>query len=206
MSSAATLEKDYSDCLNSIILLEPADSVSMILKKLSSIPEDVSFRDAILTEMDRTKVFPDSLMKILIFIKFIQVEREAANSLYEESMSRYSTINHFTGKRKSTDDEVKIKKTLTDFILKIEALFEENDRGDEGILREMALCMKESNLSGSSGREFLNFKVSSSFFPQIQSFMEKLILVYFEYKKNAVVLKRLIRISGFIIEDAEKRN
>jgi len=205
MSNPAVLEKEYSDCLNFIVSLEPNDSISGILKKISEIREDTSLRDAILTEMDKTRVFPDTLMRVLIFLKFILVERENVNTLYEESIATYNAINQLTEKRKSTDDEVKIKKTLTDFILKTEALFESNDREDEGAIREMTKFMKESNLFGSSGKEYLNLKISPAYFSQVQPHMEKLIQDYFEYKKNASVLKRLIRISRFIIEDAKKR-
>ncbi|MBE7411205.1 MAG: hypothetical protein L6Q54_00475 [Leptospiraceae bacterium] len=201
---ALSKEEAYTDCLHSILSLGVKDSLAPIFQKISQIDEDVKFREAILTEMDKTKVYPDSLSRIITFLKFIQTERLAINGLYEESIEKYNKINQLTSKRKSTDDEAKIKKTLTDFIIKIESFFEANDTHDEGIVRELNKYMAESNLFGSSGKEFLNLKVSSKSMSIIVPLMEKLILIFFDYKKYIGILQRLIKISNYIIEDAEK--
>ena len=194
----------YADCLQSILSLSPKDSLTPIYDKISSIDEEVKFREAILSEIDKTKVYPDSLGKIITFLKFVLTERNLIHVLYEESIEKYNTINQLTSKRKSSDDEVKIKKTLTDFILKLESLYETNDKCDEGIIRELNKYMAESNLFGNSGKEFLNLRVSPRSFAVITPLMEKMILAFFEYKKYINILQRLIRISNYIIEDAEK--
>ncbi len=204
MSADISKEAAYTDCLQSILSLGPKDSLSPIFLKISSIEEDVKFREAILTEMDKTKVFPDSLGKIITFLKFIQTERQIINNLYEDSIEKYNKINQLTAKRKSSDDEVKIKKTLTDFIIKIESLYETNDMCDEGIVRELNKFMAESNLFGNSGKEILNLRVSPKSIAVITPLMEKMISTFFEYKKHLNILQRLIRISNYITEDAEK--
>ncbi|MCB1192171.1 MAG: hypothetical protein H7A23_08660 [Leptospiraceae bacterium] len=205
MSELDEKNQAYLNCLNSILKLTQSETVSSILKQISEIPEDLEDKDAILTEMERTRVFPDSLMTIITMMIFLVDERDQINQLYEDAMERYDTINRLTTKSKPTEDEAKIKKTLTDFILKIESFYETHDKADEGTLREMNKFMVENKLKEGSEKSFLEIKLANRSISQIQPHLVTLLDTYFQYKKNKGIMKRLIKISNYIIEDAQKK-
>ncbi|MCB1141182.1 MAG: hypothetical protein H7A24_01670 [Leptospiraceae bacterium] len=199
-------EEAYINTLNLIAGLNQNESVSAVLDSLKEIEEDLKFKDAILIEMDKSRIFPDAFMKIITLMKFIHTEKDEINEYYEESMERYETINKLTSKGRPTEDEAKIKKTLTDFILKIESLYESHFKGDEGIVKELARHMNELNIrSGSIDKDLLNYKISARVSQNILPHIVVLLDSYFQYKKNKGIIKRLVRISNFIIEDAEKK-
>lgn len=206
--SEMTKEEAYIIALNEILALTKTDSLSKVLEEISKIPEDIQNKDAILAEMSKTKVFPESLMKILTMILFLYKERKEITKLYEVAMERYETIKRLTQKGKPTEDEQKISKTLTDFILKVEAIFEDHDKADEGIIRELNRFMNDSSMHvGDIGIENLNMKLTNRYKGQIQPHLANLLdKIYFQYKKNEGILKRLIKISNYIIEDAEKKS
>jgi hypothetical protein len=206
--AALNLDKEsaYVNALNTIAALSANDSVSQVLQEIEQIPEDTRLKDAILIEMDKSRIFPDSFMKIITFMYFLIDEKRQIHEFYEQAMERYETINKLTAKGRPTEDEAKIKKTLTDFILKIESLYEAHFKADDGILKELSRHMAELNIKpGTIDRDLLNYKVSSRSIGQLQPNMVVLLDAYFQYKKNKGILKRLVKISNYIIEDAQKR-
>jgi hypothetical protein len=195
----------YIEIIGLISSLNPNDSIFAILDSIAKIPEELKFKDAILNELNQTRVFPDSLMKILTYTIYIQSEREIMNKLYEDSMERYERINKLTAKYKPTEDEAKIKKTLTDFILKIESIYESHDKSIEAVLRELARHLNEQNMKPPFEKEVLFYKISQRSFTQLQPSFVTLLEVYFNYIKNKNIMERLIKISNYIIEDAERK-
>ena len=200
-------EESYLETLNLIAGLNTGETTSSVQSSLSRIEEDLSLKDAILTEMEKSRIYPDAFMKILTLMKFVQTEKDEINSYYEVAMERYEEINQLTSKGRPTDDEAKIKKTLTDFILKIESIYELNFKSDESILKELNKHMIELNLRpGSITKELLNHKISARSSQAIQPYITSLIDAYFQFNKNKSIMKRLVKISGYIIEDAQKKS
>lgn len=205
MDDLKAREDAYIECLRSISAMSQTDSTSAIVEAISRIPEDVSQKDAIMTELDRNRIFPESFMKILTVLIFVLNEKEEINKLYEDSMERYETINKLTAKSKPSEDEAKIKKTLTDFILKIESIYEAHFKAGDAIIKELNRHMTELAIKSKIDRELLHHKVTPRSFNQIQPNLITLLEVFFNYKKNKGIMKRLIKISNYIIEDAEKK-
>jgi hypothetical protein len=206
--SEMTREEAYIIALNEILALTQTDSLSKVLEEIGKIPEDTQYKDAILTEMTKTSVYPDTLMKLVTMLLYLYKERKEVYKIYEMAMERYETVRKYTQKGKPTEDEQKITKTLSDFILKIESIFEDHDKADEGVIREMNRHMNELSLKvGDLGIEHLNVKLSARSKSQIQMHLVNMLdKVYLQYKKNVGILKRLIKISNYIIEDAEKKS
>jgi serine/threonine protein kinase len=200
-----SVEEYYLNVLNEIAVLNPNDSVAQIIEHINLIPENLQYKSAILLELEKTRIFPEALMKIFTFVLYIQSEREEINKLYEESMERYETINKLTAKTRSTEDESKIKKTLTDFILKIESFFETHDKSIEATIREVNRHLVEQNIQSPLDKELLFYKISARSFTQLQPNLVSLLEVYFNYIHNKNIIRRLIKISNYIIEDAQKK-
>lgn len=205
MTEVQNKEEAYIEAMTIIGSLSQNDSVVAVLNRIAEIPEDLSQKDAILVELDKNRIFPESFMKILTFLIFILSEKSEINKLYEEAMERYKTINTLTSKGRPTEDEAKIKKTLTDFILKIESFYEVHDKAGDAAIKELNRHMTELQIRQTIDREILHYKVSPRSFGQIQPHLIALLEVYFNYKKNKGILKRLIKISNYIIEDALKK-
>ncbi len=200
-------EEAYLQTLNLIAGINTGETTTKILQSISEIEEDITLKDPILVEMDKSRIFPDAFMKIITLLKFIQTEKEEINGYYETSMEKYEEINQLTSKGRPTDDEAKIKKTLTDYILKIESIYEIHFKADESILKELNKHMTELNIkSGNVSKELLNHKISSRSSQNIQPFLISLLEAYSQYHKNKNILKRLVKIAGYIIEDAQKKN
>ncbi len=200
-----SVEEFYLNVLNEIAVMNPNDSVAQIIEHINLIPENLQYKSAILLELEKTRIFPEALMKIFTFVLYIQSEREEINKLYEESMERYETINKLTAKTRSTEDESKIKKTLTDFILKIESFFETHDKAIEATIREVNRHLVEQNIQSPLDKELLFYKISARSFTQLQPNLVTLLEVYFNYIHNKNIIRRLIKISNYIIEDAQKK-
>ncbi len=206
MAELITKEESYLQALNIISSLTQTDSISAAQEAIGRIPEDLKLKDAILIEMDKSRIFPDSFMKIVTLLRYIQSEKEEINLSYEDAISRYDTINKLTSKGRPTEDEAKIKKTLTDFILKIESFYETHFKADEGVVKELARHMAEIGIRpGGIDRDLLNYKITARSANQVQPHIVGLLDVYFQYKKNKGILRRLVRIANYIIEDAEKK-
>ncbi|AYV54214.1 hypothetical protein [Leptospira kmetyi] len=179
-------------------------STSRILDRLSVLPaHDQESRTAIL-ETSEGKNLPDRLVGIIKLFRIIHSKRQEVHSFYEVAMSRYGTINSLTAKRRPTDDEARIKQVLTDYILKIESFFEKNDIGDEALIKEINRFLTElESLNLLNEDNLAALILSSKAISLIQPPMEKLISCYGDYEKVEPILKRLIRISEMIIEDAK---
>ncbi|TGL96174.1 hypothetical protein EHQ76_16390 [Leptospira barantonii] len=179
-------------------------STSRILDRLSVLPaHDQESRTAVL-ETSEGKNLPDRLVGIIKIFRIIHSKRQEVHSFYEVAMSRYGTINSLTAKRRPTDDEARIKQILTDYILKIESFFEKNDIGDEALIKEINRFLTELESLNLVNEDNLSALIlSSKAISLIQPPMEKLISCYGDYEKVEHILKRLIRISEMIIEDAK---
>ena len=71
MTEMQNKEEVYIESMSLIAALSQNDSVSGVLEKISKIPEDLTHKDAILVELDKNRIFPESFMKILTFLIFI---------------------------------------------------------------------------------------------------------------------------------------
>ncbi|MDX1957462.1 MAG: hypothetical protein SFU98_02760 [Leptospiraceae bacterium] len=199
-------ENAYVHVLNLIAGTGQNDSIGTVQLAIAQIPEELRYKDAILIEMDKTRIFPDAYMNIITLLRFIQSEKEEINVHYEDSMAKYETINKLTAKGRPTEDEAKIKKTLTDFILKIESVYETHFKAEEGVIKELSRHMAEQQIrSGSFDKEVIQYKVTSRCLNQLQPHINILLETYFQYKKNKGIMRRLVRIASYIIEDAEKK-
>ncbi|PJZ68196.1 hypothetical protein CH373_15965 [Leptospira perolatii] len=182
----------------------PGGSGNQVLEALSKLDLEEAEVQGLIQAKNHEET-PSSFPGVAGFMRLVQQNRQQTNQAYEEAMARYSTVNSMTAKRKPTEDEAKLKQTLTDYILKVESVFEKNDLMDESLLKELnrfitgldsSELLSENNISSL----MLSPKVSSA----IQPFFKKLAECYDEYSKIHPVLNRLIRISNYVIEDAGK--
>lgn len=199
-------DESYLNTLNLIAGLNSGETISNVINSIQQIDEDLSDRNAILTEMEKSRIFPDSFSKIITLLKFIESEKDEINIFYETSMEKYEEINQLTSKGKPTEDEAKIKKTLTDFILKIESIYELHSKADESILKELNKHMIELNLrAGSITKELMGHKISMRYAQSIQPYFNSLLEAHNQYSKNVGIIKRIVKIAGYIIEDAKSK-
>lgn len=184
--------------------IQGSGSTGRILEKLSGLQVDDSRGGEIFPEVRNRKDTAWDFRSVVSLVRLIQQNRQSVSHSYEEAMARYSKVNTLTAKRKANEEEVRLKQTLTDYILKIESNFEKNDRADESILKEIsrffdslesAEKLSESNIS--------SLNLSPKSVAQIGPILEKYEECYQEYSKLKPVLGRLIRIADYIIEDAE---
>lgn len=202
----ATKEEAYIKCLNAIADLTPNDPITPIAKEIAEIPEDFKYKDAILTEMDKTRVFPDSMMKILTIVLFVMHEKKESVKVYEEAIEKYKTIDKLVKKKSYTEDEEKIRTTLSNFMVKHDSNCEQNDKAEEGVIREIGKFLSENGYKGGDlSIENLNTKLPQKYTGTVQPHLINLLSTYFNYKKTANILRRLIKIANYIIEDALKK-
>ncbi|PJZ78908.1 hypothetical protein [Leptospira neocaledonica] len=184
--------------------IQGAGSTGRILEKLSGLQVDDSKGQEMFSEIRNKKDTAWDFRSVVSLVRLIQQNRQSVSHSYEEAMARYSKVNNLTAKRKANEEEVRLKQTLTDYILKIESNFERNDRADESIVKEItrffdslesAEKLSESNIA--------SLNLSPKSVAQIGPILEKYEECYQEYSKLKPVLGRLIRIADYIIEDAE---
>ncbi|GBF37468.1 hypothetical protein [Leptospira johnsonii] len=184
--------------------IQGAGSTGRVLEKLSGLQVDDSKGGEMFLEIRNKKDTAWDFRSVVALVRLIQQYRQSVGHSYEEAMARYSKVNNLTAKRKANEEEVRLKQTLTDYILKIESNFEKNDRADESIVKEItrffdslesAEKLSESNIS--------SLNLSPKSVAQIGPILEKYEECYQEYSKLKPVLGRLIRIADYIIEDAE---
>lgn len=184
--------------------IQGAASTGKILEKLSGLQVDDSKGGEMFLEIRNKKDTVWDFCSVVSLMRLIQQNRQSVGQSYEEAMARYSKVNNLTAKRKANEEEVRLKQTLTDYILKIESNFEKNDRADESIVKEMtrffdslesAEKLSESNIS--------SLNLSPKSVAQIGPILERYEECYQEYSKLKPVLGRLIRIANYIIEDSE---
>ncbi|AOP33945.1 hypothetical protein A0128_08895 [Leptospira tipperaryensis] len=179
-------------------------STNRILEKLSAFSVQESECRVAIMETNDGKNLPDHLVGILRLFRVVHFKRQEVNSYYETAMSKYGVINSLTAKRRPTDDEARIKQVLTDYILKIESYFEKNDISDEALIKEISRFLTELDSFNLLNEDNLGSLVLSvKAISLLQPPMEKLIACYKDYDQVESILKRLIRISEMIIEDAK---
>ncbi|EKJ85137.1 hypothetical protein LEP1GSC017_3364 [Leptospira meyeri serovar Hardjo str. Went 5] len=156
-----------------------------------------------LDEIGGINRYPDTFVGLLSFISFILGQKSKMSQLYETALERYESLNQVTSKRRPTEEESKIKRTLTDFILKIEKVFEIQDLTDESLVKELNRFVSEANLYGVTENEIKNLKVSSKTVALVEPHLDKQRENYYQYKKLGGVMTRLIRIADYILEEAK---
>ncbi|MCZ8155827.1 MAG: hypothetical protein O9264_06895 [Leptospira sp.] len=195
---------NYLEGIEIIQKYTSGSSVEPVLDFIRNVPHDeVGFSNA-LDEIGGINRYPDHLIGLLSFMSFILSQKKKVNDLYEQALDRYELLNQLTAKRKPTEEEAKIKKTLTDFILKVEKVFEIQDLTDESLVKELNRFVSEANLYGITENEVKNLKIAAKTVALVESHLDKHRENYYQYKKLKAVFERLIRIADFIIADAKR--
>lgn len=194
---------NYLEGIEIIQKYTAGSSVEPVLNFIRTVPYDeVGFANA-LEELGGINKYPDNFVGLLSFLSFILGQKAKVNSLYETSLDKYEALNQITSKRKPTEEEAKIKKTLTDFILKVEKVFEIQDITDESLVKELNRFVSEANLYGVTDNEIKTLKISSKTVALIESHLDKQRENFYQYKKLKSILERLIRIADFILGEAK---
>jgi hypothetical protein len=195
---------NYLEGIEAIQKYTSGSSVEPVLDFIKNIVHDEEGFSRALDEIGGINKYPDTLIGLLSFMSFILGQKKIVNDLYEQALDRYEQLSHATAKRKPTDEEAKIKKTLTDFILKVEKVFEVQDLSDESLVKELNRFVSEANLSGLTENEGKNLKLSTKTVALIESHLDKHRENYYQYKKLRTIFERLIRISDYILADAKR--
>ncbi|GBF49004.1 hypothetical protein LPTSP4_05110 [Leptospira ryugenii] len=195
---------NYLEGIEIIQKYTAGSSVEPVLQFVSSVPYDGDGFARALDEIGGINRYPDTFVGLLSFLSFLLAEKKIVSDLYESALERYDRLNQHTSKRKPTEEEAKIKRTLTDFILKVEKVFEVQDLTDESLVKELNRFVSESNLYGITENEVKNLKLSTKTVALVESHLDKLRESYYQYKKLRSIMERLIRIADYILEDAER--
>ncbi|MDF3820537.1 hypothetical protein P3G55_11525 [Leptospira sp. 96542] len=179
-------------------------SVEPVLDFIRLVPHDEEGFASALDEVGGINRYPDTFLGLLSFLSFILGQKSKVNQLYETSLDKYEALNQVTAKRRPTEDEAKIKKTLTDFILKVEKVFEIQDLTDESLVKELNRFVSEANLYGVTENEIKTLKLASKTVALVEPHLDKQRENYYQYKKLSSVLVRLIRISDYILAEAKQ--
>jgi hypothetical protein len=181
-----------------------AASMAPALQFISSLTFHAGERN-FFDEVGIAKKYPDVYLELLFFLNFLLQKRTEINKSYESCLEKYQLFNHLTSKRRVSDEEAKIKETLTDFILKVEKLFEQNDITDEGVFKELSRYIDESNLSNLTENELRTVQLTSKASALLEPHLDKLREIYFGYEKVTDPLKRLVRISDLILAELTRK-
>lgn len=195
---------NYLEGIEIIQKYTSGSSVEPVLDFIRNVPHDEAGFSNALDEIGGINRYPDHLIGLLSFMSFILSQKKKVNDLYEQALDRYELLNQLTAKRKPTEEEAKIKKTLTDFILKVEKVFEIQDLTDESLVKELNRFVSEANLYGITENEVKNLKIAAKTVALVESHLDKHRENYYQYKKLKAVFERLIRIADFIIADAKR--
>jgi len=194
----------YSQGIEVIQNYTQGSSVEPILDFIREVPHDeAGFSDALET-VGGINRYPDSFIGILSLLSFFLGQRKKIEELYEETLVKYEILNALAMKHKPSTEELKIKKTITDFILKIEKAFEVQDLADESIVKELNRYISEANLHGVTENEIRLLRVNAKAIALLEPHLDKNRENFYTYKKLREILVRLVRIADFIIEDATK--
>ncbi|TGN08207.1 hypothetical protein [Leptospira ilyithenensis] len=195
---------NYLDGVEIIRKYTAGSSVEPVLDFIQLVPHDEEGFANALDEIGSTNKYPDTLVGLLSFISFILAHKAKVNDLYENALDRYEVLSQMTTKRKPNDEEAKIKRTLTDFILKIEKVFEIQDLTDESLVKELNRFVSEANLYGITENEIKTMKISSKTVALVEAHLDKHRENYYQYKKFKAIMIRLIRIADYIIAEAKR--
>jgi len=178
-------------------------SIEPVLEFIRQVPHDEEGFSNALDEIGGISKYPDTFVGLLSFLSFILGQRFKMNHLYETALEKYESLNQTTAKRKPTEEEAKIKRTLTDFILKVEKVFEVQDITDESLVKELNRFVSEANLYGVTDNEIKTLKISSKTVALIESHLDKQRENYYQYKKLRGIMERLVRISDYILGESK---
>ncbi len=195
---------NYLEGIETIQKYTSGSSVEPVLEFIRNFPYDEEGFSRALDEIGGINKYPDTLLGLLSFISFILGQKQKVNDLYELALDRYEKLNQETSKRKPTEEEAKIKKTLTDFILKVEKVFEVQDLTDESLVKELNRFVSEANLYGITENEIKNLKLATKTVALVEAHLDKHRENYYQYKKLRSIFERLIRISDYILADAKR--
>ncbi|NCN10760.1 MAG: hypothetical protein GW938_13040 [Leptospira sp.] len=170
------------------------------LESLSNQAQNKTFLD----EVGSAQKYPDVFLDVLFFLNFILRKRLEVNGSYEKCLEKYQTLNQISSKRRTVGEEAKIKETLTDFILRVEKLFEQNDITDEGVFKELSRFIEENNIANLTENELTTVQMTSKATALLEPHFDKLREVYFGYEKLTDPLKRLISIADLILEESKR--
>jgi hypothetical protein len=197
---------NYSEGIERIRAYTAGGSILPVLEFIHSVqPPNSGGGQSILEEIGGRESYPETLKGLLEFLSHILRKRKTISILYDKSMERYQTFAELTSRRRSTDEESKIKKTLTDFILRLEKLFEINDLTDESIVKELNRFVNESNLYSLTESEMERMMISSKTMTLLEPHLDRLREIYFGYEKLMDSFHRLVRISDYILEESQKK-
>ncbi|WCL47871.1 hypothetical protein [Leptospira sp. GIMC2001] len=180
-------------------------SLEGILQFISDLPETEIAGKGFLDEVGIMEKYPDDLKGLLEFLAQILKERKYVSNLYNQAMDRYEKLGDLTAHRRPTDDEAKIKQTLTDYILKLEKIFEINDLTDEGIIKELNRFVAEEHLEALTDSELEKLVISNKTTTLLEPHLDKHRETFYGYQKLRDPFQRLIRISDLIIEEVTKK-
>jgi hypothetical protein len=195
---------NYLEGIEIIQKYTSGSSVEPVLAFIKTVPHDEAGFSRVLDEIGGINRYPDTLVGLLSFISFILGQKEKVNLLYDQALDRYEQLNQVTSKRKPNEEEAKIKKTLTDFILKVEKVFEIQDLTDESLVKELNRFVSEANLYGITENEVKNLKIATKTVALVESHLDKHRENYYQYKKLKSVFERLIRIADYILADSRR--
>ncbi|BDA78981.1 hypothetical protein LPTSP3_g19110 [Leptospira kobayashii] len=195
---------NYLDGVEIIRKYTAGSSVEPVLDFIQLVPHDEEGFSNALDEIGSINKYPDTLVGLLSYMSFILGQKSKVNELYENALDRYEVLTQMTAKRKPNEEEAKIKRTLTDFILKIEKVFEIQDLTDESLVKELNRFVSEANLYGITENEIKNMKISSKTVALVESHLDKHRENYYQYKKFRAIMVRLIRIADYIIAEAKR--
>ena len=176
-------------------------SIEVILKEINGEKADHETVNSIASRIKNSKNYPDTIHGLFLFMNGLNNRRKEIAVLYEGAMEKYGQINSKLNKASGhTDDEIKIKGTLSDYIIKMEALFESHDRGDDKIIKNLSTFLNESNLHGKTDIEILYMNLPSNVMSGLVDSLEQYANIYQFYDENREILQRLINISNLILE------
>lgn len=194
---------NYLEGIEVIQKYTSGSSVEPVLKFIMTVPHNEEAFANALDEIGGINRYPDTFVGLLSFISFNLGQKAKMNQLYETALEKYESLNQVTSKKRPTEEEAKIKRTLTDFILKIEKVFEIQDLTDESLVKELNRFVSEANLYGVTENEIKNLKLASKTVALIEPHLDKQRENYYQYKKLGTILTRLIRIADYILDEAK---
>jgi hypothetical protein len=156
-----------------------------------------------LEEIGSMKKYPEVYSKMLSFYSFLLGKKKAVGNLYEQAMVKYKEIDTLIQNKRPTDDEVKIKKFLNDYIIKLEKIFESNGMTDEAFVKEISRFISESNVIGLTESEVQTTRFTTKHQTLMEPHLDKLRDFYYQYHKIEDLLGRLVRIAGYILEEGK---
>lgn len=198
-------QSDFTQCLDLIRSIAGEASNENVLISIESVAPDLVSVDSILYKIKELKSYPDTIFGILLLLNGMIHKKKEISKLYEGCMDKYNQINSNIAKNKTikpSDEEIKIKGTLSDFIIKIESFFESHDRADENMLKGLGNYMNESNLHGKTDIEILYMNLPAYLISSIISSLDAYAELANFYAENMEILQRLINIANLILAES----